>query len=170
MVGDEDGEGRPNRNVVQDGCMRIRIEGTDLPGRSCGAADNFPGYQNIHVAVQRRNRPGELLDLQPGDADAAVWTLDCTTATASTGTDIKGPYIQGRPGERFIYLTWGTVDGDGTFTMFRRAKLMLADVEPDILKAAERSGQLKARIGLTDAKGHPLCARVRPPAVQWSAT
>jgi Family of unknown function (DUF5990) len=27
---------------------------------------------------------------------------------------------------------------------------------------------LVARLGLTDARGHPVCARVRPPAVAWS--
>jgi hypothetical protein len=53
--------------------------------------------------------------------------------------------------------------------MFRRAKLVLTDVQPDTIAAAQRSGLLVARLGLTDAKGHPVCARVRPPAVQWSA-
>jgi hypothetical protein len=62
------------------------------------------------------------------------------------------------------------VEPDATFTLFRRAKLFLADVDPEIIAAAERSGSLVARLGLTDAKGHPVCARVRPPAVQWSAS
>ena len=53
--------------------------------------------------------------------------------------------------------------------MFRRAKLMLDAVPPDVLRAAERSGSLVARLGLTDAKGGPLCAAVRPPVVTWSA-
>ena len=104
--------------------VQIRIVGTQLPGRECGASDNFPGYSNIHVGVQRKNRRDELLDLHPGDAASAEWTLDCSV----DGTDIRGPHIQGRPGERFIYLSWGTVDDDGRFTPFRRAKLMLADV------------------------------------------
>ncbi|NEE59503.1 monooxygenase, partial [Streptomyces sp. SID8455] len=29
---------------------------------------------------------------------------------------------------------------------------------------------LTGRLGLTDAKGQPLCARVRPPLISWSAT
>lgn len=87
--------------------MRIRIVGTQLPGRECGPGGDFPGYSNIHVAVQRRNRRDELLDPHPGD-----------------------PYIQGPRGGRFIYLSWGTVDDAGRFTLFRRAKLMLEDVPP----------------------------------------
>jgi hypothetical protein len=143
--------------------VQIRIVGTNLPGRECGRGHNFPGYANIHVAVQRKNRPDELLDLHPGDAANATWTLDCEV----NGSDIRGPYIQGPPGGRFIYLSWVTVDGD-SFTMFRRAKLLLADVPDDVLAEAAESGRLVGRLGLTDAKGQPLCARVRPPVIDWS--
>ena len=47
--------------------------------------------------------------------------------------------------------------------MFRRAKLMLADLEPLITTAAER---ITATIDLTDDCGGPRCARLRPPALQ----
>jgi Family of unknown function (DUF5990) len=146
--------------------VQIRIVGTQLPGRECGAGDNFPGYSNIHVGVQRKNRRDELLDLHPGDAASAEWTLECSV----DGSDVRGPHIQGPPGERFIYLSWGSVDDSGRFTMFRRAKLMLADVPPDVLVAAATSGTLVGTLGLTDAKGHPLCARVKPPMIRWSST
>ena len=147
--------------------VRVRILASDLPGLSCGPSPERPGgHHNIHVAVQRRGRPDELLGLQPGDAESASWTLDCTAAPDPV--DIKGPYIQGRPGGRFIYLSWGVVDGDA-FTMFRRAKLMLADVDPDVLRAAIRLGRLTCRLGLTDERGNPRCAAVRSPLIEWSA-
>jgi Family of unknown function (DUF5990) len=98
-----------------------------------------------------------------------VWTLDCSAVSTSTAVDLKGPYIQGRPGGRFIYLSWGTVDESGAFTLFRRAKLMFDAIEADVIGAAVRSGQLLARLRLTDAKKHPLCAAVRPPLIEWSA-
>lgn len=101
--------------------LRIRVDGVELPGRACGPDGGTRSYGNIHVAVQRRDRPGELLDPQPGDAVSASWTLECTVK----GTDVRGPYVQGRPGGRFVYLSWGTVDDSGAFDMFRRAKLML---------------------------------------------
>jgi Family of unknown function (DUF5990) len=34
-----------------------------------------------------------------------------------------------------VYLTWGDVAEDGSFTMFCRAKLMLADIESLIAAA-----------------------------------
>jgi len=144
--------------------VRIRIVGTDLPGRDCPPGHNFPGYANVHVGMQTKRRPPELLDLQPGDAAQATWTIDCEV----NGSDVRGPYIQGRPGERFIYLNWGSVDGDGRMDMFRRAKLMLADVPDDVLAKAATKGVLVGRLGLSDAKGQPLCAAVRPPAIEWS--
>jgi hypothetical protein len=144
--------------------VRIRIEGHDLPGRTCGPSRDFPGYANIHVGVQRRGKPGELLDLQPGDAPTAAWAFDATV----DGPDVRGPYIQGGPGKRFIYLSSGTVD-DAGFHMFRRAKVFLADVDAAVLAAAQRSGTLVIRVGLTDARGHPACAWLKPPAIESSA-
>ncbi len=149
--------------------MQIRIEADDLPGRSCPAAPGFPGYRNVHVAVQRRERPDELLELHPGDAASVAWTLECTATPLAEGLDIKGRHVQGRPGQRFVYLVWGDIDDAGGFTMFRRAKLMLDAVDGQVLAEAAAAGRLVARLGLTDGKGHPLCAAVRPPWVTWSA-
>jgi hypothetical protein len=38
----------------------------------------------------------------------------------------------------------------------------------EVLADAERSGRLLARLRLTDDRGGPLCAAVRPPVVRWS--
>ncbi|MFI7343025.1 DUF5990 family protein [Streptomyces sp. NPDC050085] len=151
--------------------MRIRIEATDLPGRTCAApaAEGVTAYPNVHVGVQRRGRPGELLGLQPGDAPAATWTLDTTAEQTPAGTDVRGPYVQGGPGRRFVHLSWGSVDDAGAFAVFRRAKLLLDAVPADVLAAAARTGLLVGRLGLTDARGMPLCARVVPPVVTWTA-
>jgi len=153
--------------------MRIRIDAVDLPGRTCRApapaAADAPVYGNIHVAVQRRDRPAELLEPQPGDAASATWTLECTADSSPTGTDVKGPYIQDRLGRRFVYLSWGTVDEAGVFTMFRRAKLMLDVIPADVLATAARDGLLVGRLALTDPCGDPVCARVEPPRITWTA-
>lgn len=154
--------------------MQIVIDGVDLPGLSCGASPGFPGYTNIHVGVQRRNRPSEHLDLQPGDASSVAWALNCEVFRSEDMIDVRGPHVQGRPGGRFIYLSWladcgAADDAAETLAMFRRAKLMLTDIDAEIIAGAEKSGRLTARLGLTDAKGHPICARIRPPTVQWTA-
>ncbi|MGH9037460.1 MAG: DUF5990 family protein [Acidimicrobiia bacterium] len=145
--------------------MDVLIEGVNLPGRSCGVGE---GYDNVHVGVQCRK---EVVDLHPGDAASATWSFEVTVRDVDDGgVDFTGPYVQGRRGDRFVYLSWGTVDGDGTFTMFRRAKLMLAAVDPAVVAAARRPGSLLVgRLGLTGGDGGPRCAAVRPPGIEWSA-
>jgi hypothetical protein len=152
------------------GTMLVRIEATDLPGRECAPGDAPARYDNVHVGVQRGREPYELV---PGDAAGATWQFELTTRPGPDGpdgpVDVGGPFAQGRRGDRFLYLTWGTVDADGGFTMFRRAKLHLADVDPAVLAlAAAGAAPLVARLALTDNRGLPLCARVRPPQVTWS--
>ena len=132
--------------------MRLVIEGWNLPGRDCGS------YRDIHVGTQIRRDPAELV---PADAASATWELDVEVVDRNGARDFRGPAVQGRRGERFVYLTWGELR-DGTFTMFRRTKLMLLDV-PD----PDRS-RVTARIDLTDECGMPRCARLRPPALTWS--
>ena len=54
--------------------------------------------------------------------------------------------------------------------LFRAAKLRLADVPPDLITDAMRPGhRLVARVRLTDDKGNPVCARLRPSHLTWSA-
>jgi hypothetical protein len=150
--------------------VQIRIEGREMPGSSCGPSPDAPsGYHNIHVGVQHRNRRDELLALVAGNAPSASWTLDCVAVLSATGIDLRGPYIQGPPGGRFIYLSWGTVDDNKHFTLFRRAKLWLDAVPADVMDSARKLGLLVGRLGLTDRKGNPVCAAVRPPAIEWSA-
>jgi hypothetical protein len=150
--------------------VQIRIEGSDLPGSSCGPSPERPGgHPNIAVGVQRRNRPGELVGLVGGDAPFAAWTLDCAVVGTASGVDLKGRYISGPPGGRFIYLSWVVVEDDGTLTMFRRAKLWLDAIPAETIEAARSCGSLVGRLGLTDEKGNPRCASVRPPRIEWSA-
>jgi hypothetical protein len=63
------------------------------------------------------------------------------------------------------------VPGDGTLRLFRGAKLRLADVDPGLVEEALRPDcRLVARVRLTDAKGNPICARVRTPDVRWQVS
>jgi hypothetical protein len=143
--------------------VKIRIEARILPGSTCDPNPDVPdGYQSVHVGVQHRNRRGQLLGLVPGDAPSVTWDLECMAVASPAGVDLKGPQIQDRPGTRFIYLAWGTADDDGNFALFRRAKLQLDAVPADVIQSAVERGVLVGRLSLTDRKGHPVCAAVRP--------
>jgi hypothetical protein len=127
--------------------MRLVIRGHHLPGRTCGP------YHDVHVGLQVRRDPHGLVR---ADADHAEWVTDIRTGNG----DFRGPAVHGAKGARFVYLTWGTY-ATGTFTMFRRAKLMLADLPAD-------ADEVTVDVHLTDDSGMPRCARLRPPALRIS--
>jgi hypothetical protein len=93
-----------------------------------------------------------------------------TVRRDADGFDFTGPFVGGTRDDRSLGLAWGDVPGDGTLRLFRGAKLRLVDVDPQIIEEALRPGRrLVARIRLTDPRGNPVCARVDPPALVWSA-
>ena len=101
----------------------------------------------------------------PADVPAPSWTTEVVVVDG----DFRGPAVQGKKGERFLYLTWGDVV-DGRFEMFRRAKLLLGEIDAALVREADADGAaLVADVDLSDECGGPRCARVRPPALRWSA-
>lgn len=135
--------------------MEIVVRGHRPPGR------RFDAYTNVHVGLQVRSQPSGLVSADTPDAE---WTADVQVVPCGAGVDYRGPAVHGRAGERFLYLSWGEVTGD-SFEMFRRAKLMLAESGAD-----ETTARVVADVDLSDEQGGPRCARVRPPAVRWSAS
>ena len=136
--------------------MLLHIRGYHPPGREWQARDER--YDNIHVGIQIGKQPHGLV---AGDAESPSWTIPVEVVTREEGLDFRGPSVQGRRGERFIYLTWGDVGKDGSFAMFRRAKLMLSELEA----FAGNAESVIARVDLTDKRGGPQCARLKPPAL-----
>jgi hypothetical protein len=141
--------------------MLLQIRGYHLPGRVWQSGDEY--YDNVHVGIQVGKEPRELVR---ADSETSSWTVALEVVAREDRLDFRGKAVQGKRGDRFVYLTWGDVDEDGTFTMFRRAKLMLADLEP--LAADDTDRTIVATVDLTDDCGGPRCARLRPPALRFS--
>jgi hypothetical protein len=120
---------------------------------------------NVHVGVQVGRDPDQLVRADEADAE---WHIDVDVVSKEGVLDFRGPAVQGKRGDRFVYLTWGNVAPDGDFEMFRRAKLMLDRVDPKLVVSATKSGYLAATVDLTGGDGGPRCARVDPPALEWS--
>jgi len=162
------------------GTMTVVIEGSELPGLSCRPEPDGQGHQNVHVALGGRsedrpaltmsNKPGMAIEPMPGDAPAARWKMPVTVRADDDGFDFAGPFVRGVRDDRHLGLIWGDLQGDGTLRVFRGAKLRLVDVDPGLIEQALQPGHtLVARIRLTDARGNPICARVHPPYLTWSA-
>lgn len=148
--------------------MLVTIVGHGLPGRRCGPNLDGEMYENVHVGVRHGTTATEL---QPGDADQVTWTFEVRVRAGDDGRpDFGGPYVYCKRGDRCIGLSWGDVDGEGAFDLFRAAKLRLDDVDPTLVQAAALPGQrLVGRLGLIDRFGMPRCAAVRPPDIVWTA-
>jgi Family of unknown function (DUF5990)/Domain of unknown function (DUF5655) len=167
------------------GTMIVVVEGSELPGLTCRPEPDGSMHRNIHVALATTAKgiaegqpwltvplkPGLAVEPFPGDAEQARWEVTVTVrGSAEDGYDFTGPSVGGDRTDRNLGLVWGDVPGDGTLQMFRGAKLRLVDVPPGLITEAMRPGQrLVARVRLTDDKGNPACARLRPPHLTWSA-
>jgi hypothetical protein len=143
--------------------MRVAITGVNLPGRVFCRPDGSL-MENVHVGVQIRRDPAHLVR---ADASEAHWEVDVEVVRSAGAVDFRGPAVQGKRGDRFVYLTWGDVSSAGGFEMFRRAKLMLDRIEPELVASALAGGCLAATVDLTGGDGGPRCARVDPPAITW---
>jgi hypothetical protein len=143
--------------------VEIVIRGTGGPGRRCTTDTE---HVNVHVGLQRGKDPDEL---RPGDVDATEWRITAEVSERDGVPDFRGPHVQGRPGARFVYLTWGEVGNDGTFAMFRRAKLPLSRVDSPLIEQAGKAGAvLVAAVALTGADGGPVCATPGADRLAWS--
>jgi len=133
--------------------MSIRILGDALPGRSVGTRGN------VHVGLQKGK---ELVDLIPADSASAVFEL---TVQRTDEGDYRGPFVQGKRGDRFIYLVWCDVEHrSGAASMFSRTKLLLATIPANLSNAAS----LEVRLSLTSEKGAIRTGSVRPADIAWS--
>ena len=162
------------------GTMTVVIEGSELPGRTCRPEPDGQDHQDIYVALGGRsedrpaltmsNKPGMAIEPVPGDAPAARWEMPVTVRRDEDGFDFGGAFVRGVRDDRHLGLIWGDLRDRDTLQVFRGAKLRLVDVDPGLIEQALRPGHtLVARIRLTDARGNPICARVHPPYLTWSA-
>lgn len=167
------------------GTLSIVIEGTELPGLGCQPEPDGTVHRNIHVALSTKAKgiaegqpwltvplkPGLAVNPFPGDAAGTRWEVTVTVrGSADDGYDFTGPAVGGDRTGRHLGLVWGDAPGDGTLHMFRGAKLRLADVAPGLIAEAMRPGHhLVARVRLTDDCGNPVCARLHPSHLTWSA-
>lgn len=75
------------------------------------------------------------------------------------GPDFSGPFVHGKPGERFIYLDIGTLAGQTDSVWTRRLKVPLRDITWEMVNAHHA---LSTIVPGTAKDGGPNCATVKP--------
>lgn len=125
-----------------------------------------PGVQ---FAVQRGR--AELHGPYTSDAESIAFaiTLLLGPALPEGSFNFRGPFAQGTPADRFVYLNSGTRAGQIGTRWERRAKLKLAGIPRALVEAAlgDADCALEARVLGRARDGGPVCATVSPQAVTW---
>jgi hypothetical protein len=84
--------------------------------------------------------------------------------TDTASPDFSGPFVQGRPGERFIYIDIGKAAGQFDTPWSRRLKIPLKNIlmeKPGILSGNKATVMVTSVPG-TAKDGGPNCATVKP--------
>jgi Family of unknown function (DUF5990) len=129
---------------------------------------------SLHITMIKPP-PGVPFCLQQGKADLVPpssysgenASFDFTVNIANDRTDgppkFRGPFVQGPPGGKFIYINSGTYAGQADSCWSRRAKVPLSGISWELIEEAlsEPSAVLEARIAGTAGDGGPACATVR---------
>jgi hypothetical protein len=74
-----------------------------------------------------------------------------------------GPFVQGPPGQRFVYIDIGTYAGQKNTEWSRRLKIPLRDISWKMIEQAQSSSSLiQTRVPGTGRDGGPTCGTVKP--------
>jgi hypothetical protein len=115
----------------------------------------------VDYALQKGS--GSLYEtVQKQRSDGSDLTFEFTPTIRAVVSDpmaaLGGPFVQGPPKQRFVYLDIGTCAGQHDSCWTRRLKIPLTGIAPKMIVTG---GVLEARVPGTDRKGGPSCATVK---------
>jgi uncharacterized protein DUF5990 len=118
------------------------------------------GGSNYEVTQKQRSKTGDL-----------GFEFDARVKEGKDGQPVfLGPFVQGPPHERFVYLDIGTYAGQSDTPWGRRLKIPLRGITWNEVKQALRgTNLLETRVPGTAKDGSPTCATVKPFA-GWKVT
>lgn len=149
--------------------LDFQILGRNLPGISFTESQGALVHREpVYLGIQRKN---EVIDLVPGNARRAVFSFQVDVISNSTARlDFRGPFVHGKKGDRFLYLSWGDLRKDGSFSMFRRAKLRLSQIDGRDLQtvlSSHSTCMVRCRINLKGEDGGPICGSIVQKKSEW---
>lgn len=91
-------------------------------------------------------------------------------AAAKGGLNFLGPFTQGPPSARFVYVNMGTAAGDARSPWSRRAKVPLMGITEALVDQVLKTpgARLEARYAGTAKDGLPSCASVKLLGDGWT--
>jgi len=100
------------------------------------------------------------------------FTARLVVASDNRNVDFRGPFVQGRPGSRFVYVNSGTYAGDQKSCWSRRAKVPLTGIAASLARKLQATAKacLEAVIHGTARDGGPACGSVPLLETKWRVT
>ena len=108
------------------------------------------GRGRAYATVQKQR--SETRDL------AFEFTVGVKAGQREATPTFVGSFVQGPPGQRFVYIDIGTYAGQGDSCWSRRLKVPLSGITMDMINA---EAVLEARVLATGRDGGPSCATVK---------
>lgn len=152
---------------MSDKLLKLKVMCSRLPGlRFEDPYKHEPRVKEpVYLGIQRGT---EVIEQVPADRHRVVYHPEFRIGKQPDGSpNFLGPYAQGRPRDRFFYLSWGVKRSD-RFSMFRRLKIRLTHLEwPEIEQALESDEPIVVRLKLTDDLGGPACGTPDESRITW---
>ena len=119
-----------------------------------------------YALQQGRGRGGEPVQTQRSDGRDLRFEFPAEPRTSGDAVDFRGPFVQGPPRGRFVYINIGTAAGQRDTPWSRRLKVPLTamtGITPAAIRRATESADaiLEARVAGTGRDGTPACASVK---------
>lgn len=119
----------------------------------------------MQVGVGRFTDP---IGVVPGDTQGVEWRVSVRVVWRDGKPDFHGPQVDGKRGDRHVYLNWFSREADGQLRLFRRGKVMLEGLDPRLVKQSEEIGSaLRCTVNLTNERGLPSTARFWAVNLGW---
>ncbi len=123
------------------------------------------------IALQR-GAAGKAKLAPPTHRSAEAATFDLAVTVEGRLPDgrprLLGPFVQGPPGGRFVYLPVGRYAGQADSKWGGRVKVPLGGLTWEAIEGLRPGARLVARIAGRSPKGGPALASVRPPPPGWA--
>ena len=138
----------------------IEIVCTDLPG------EEWDGHSGLYLGIQCDD---QMIESASAGSKRVVFRPVLRARRNSDGSaNFLGAFAHGPRTERFIYLVWVAVHGKVAVKMVGRIKLHLNHIKwRSVEKAAGGKKPIRVTLALTNAKGKPVMASVRPDVAKW---
>ena len=138
----------------------IEIVCTNLPG------EEWDGNSTLCLGIQRDE---QIIEVASAGSKRVVFRPVLRARRNTDGSaNFLGAFAHGPRTERFIYLVWAIVQGKQLVRMVGRVKLHLNHIEwASVEYSAGGKKPIRVTLALTNAKGKPVMASVRPDVAKW---